>query len=58
MPASKSCPIKTVFRVPMNICSERRARYKDARRREKTREAEKFVSMNKKGKILSFGMNQ
>lgn len=42
----------------MNICSERRVRYKDARRREKTREAEKFVSMNKKGKILSFGMNQ
>lgn len=56
MPASKSCPIKTIFRVPMNICSERRAQYKDAR--EKTREAENFVSMNKKGKILSFGMDQ
>lgn len=56
MPASKSCPIKTVFRVPMNICSERRAQYKHAR--EKTREAENCVSVNEKGKILSFGMNQ
>lgn len=50
--------IKTAFGVPVNTCSEQRAQYKDAVSRQETRVTEKFVSVNKRRKILRFGMDQ
>lgn len=42
----------------MNTCSESRAQYQDAVSRQETRVTEKFVSINKRRKILRFGMDQ